>query len=74
VNRLRAAVLEGLYAIELSSDNDQLKKLAQRALDMAYNIRDQGHKTRWGAGPTRCVTLSRKWSMRPVWLTRPVPC
>jgi len=48
VYRLRAAVLEGLYALELSSDNDQLKKLARRALDMAYNIREAGTSDEMG--------------------------
>ena len=37
---MRTAVLDGLYVLELSSDEDQLRKLARDAVDMAYRIRE----------------------------------
>jgi len=36
----RAAVQDALYVLELSSDDDQLKKLARDAADAARNIRE----------------------------------
>jgi hypothetical protein len=46
--RLRKVALEGLFVLELSSDSDQLKKLARRALDMAYKIRESGTTAEMG--------------------------
>jgi len=39
-NRRSAAALDGLYVLELSSDDHQLRKLARDAVDIAYHIRD----------------------------------
>jgi len=36
----RAAALDGLYVLELSSDDGQLTKLAREAVDTARNIRE----------------------------------
>jgi len=36
----RAVVLDALYVLELSSDDDQLRKLAREAVDKARNIRE----------------------------------
>ena len=55
VYRLRAAVLDGLYVLELSSDNDQLGKLAQDTMDMAYRIRGSRHSRRDGPPNPRCT-------------------
>lgn len=50
--RHRAAMLDALYVLELSSDSDELKQLARTAVDMAHHIRessdqdDMGRRTR----------------------------
>lgn len=46
--RLRAAVLDGLCLLDLSSDDDHLKKLARDALNMAHKIRDAGTQAEMG--------------------------
>lgn len=39
--RLRAAMLDAFYVLELSSsDNDRLRELARNAVEMAYSIRE----------------------------------
>jgi hypothetical protein len=46
--RQRAAMLDALYVLELSSDSDQLKKLARSAVDMAHHIREASDEDEMG--------------------------
>jgi hypothetical protein len=46
--RQRAAMLDALYVLELSSDSDQLKKLARSAVDMAHHIRKANNEDEMG--------------------------